>query len=75
MMTVRQLVEEPLLIGRLTKEQRLERVLSVLREVGLIESQLDARPGSMSGGRMQRVAMETAAAPVASRPVRAWRTR
>jgi ABC-type glutathione transport system ATPase component len=67
LMTVRKLVEEPLLIHRARlglrgREERLARVRELLLEVGLGDDYLDTRPGSLSGGQLQRVAIARALA-------------
>ncbi len=63
--TVADIVAEPLLRLRpeLDAEQRTERMLLLLHEVGLTRDYLDRRPATLSGGQAQRVAIARALAP------------
>lgn len=58
-MTVRQIIEEGLKLHfpELNETQRLERILSVLSEVGLNEDVLWRYPHEFSGGQRQRIAI------------------
>lgn len=65
-MTVRQLIEEPLIIHRLAlPAQRSARARALLEGVGLDWSLAGRRPHQLSGGQCQRVALVRA---LASRP-------
>ena len=61
-MTVRDIVAEPLKTHKLchTKEEMTERVLSLLRDVGIPEEFLFRYPHQFSGGQRQRLAMARA---------------
>nr|WP_208288492.1 ABC transporter ATP-binding protein [Halobacterium sp. R2-5] len=61
-MTVGQTIMEPLKIHDLAKGRRRERVLELLEEVGLDESQYGRYPHEMSGGQRQRVGIARALA-------------
>jgi peptide/nickel transport system ATP-binding protein len=61
-MTVGQTVMEPLKIHGLAKGNRRGRVLELLREVGLDESQYARYPHELSGGQRQRVGVARALA-------------
>ncbi|MDQ4503550.1 dipeptide/oligopeptide/nickel ABC transporter ATP-binding protein [Sinomonas sp. ASV322] len=56
-LTVRQIVEEPLVVSKLcaSRAERLEKVERTLDEVGLSAQFLDRRPANLSGGQQQRV--------------------
>lgn len=55
-MTIRQSVAEPLRFGRsVDRTATHERVVSLIRRVGLDESHLDRKPNTLSGGQKQRV--------------------
>jgi microcin C transport system ATP-binding protein len=60
--TIRQIVEEGLLLHRpeLDAEARLQKVIQVLREVGLSEEALSRYPHQFSGGQRQRIAIARA---------------
>lgn len=59
--TVRRLVEEPLLnFEPVTRQERAERVGSIIDKVGLPTDVLDRRPHALSGGQRQRVAIARA---------------
>jgi oligopeptide transport system ATP-binding protein len=62
--TVGDIVGEPLLIHekKLTKEKRHERVVAVLRKVGLTEEQSYRYPHEFSGGQRQRIGVARALA-------------
>jgi peptide/nickel transport system ATP-binding protein/oligopeptide transport system ATP-binding protein len=61
-MSIGAIVEEPLIVsGReLSREQRRERVIDTLEEVGLGAAFYDRRPSQLSGGQQQRVGMARA---------------
>ncbi|WP_413712032.1 dipeptide ABC transporter ATP-binding protein [Rhizobium sp. Rhizsp82] len=59
--TVRRIVEEPLLnFEPVTRQERAERVVSIIDKVGLPADVLDRRPHALSGGQRQRVAIARA---------------
>jgi peptide/nickel transport system ATP-binding protein len=60
--TVERIVAEPLLPLGLPRGERRDRVIAVLREVGLDDGFAMRRPGSLSGGQAQRVAIARALA-------------
>jgi oligopeptide transport system ATP-binding protein len=60
-MTVRAIVEEPLVVHGLgSPAERLDRVVDIARLVGLDVSLLDRRPHAFSGGQRQRVGLARA---------------
>jgi oligopeptide/dipeptide ABC transporter ATP-binding protein len=60
-MSVRAIVEEPLLIHRLgDREQRASTALEMLADVGLTAEQAARRPHSFSGGQRQRIGIARA---------------
>ena len=59
-MTVAQLVAEPLVITRVPRSQRHERVVTALASAGLSEEVLGRTPGQLSGGQRQRVSIARA---------------
>lgn len=55
------LIEEPLKMKtKLSKSERKERVIEILKQVGLEEEYLERRPSDLSGGQRQRVAIAMA---------------
>lgn len=54
------ILEEPLRIQKVPKEERRNRVLEMAQKVGLTEAQLQRRPGELSGGQRQRVSIGAA---------------
>lgn len=63
-LTARENVEFILLLQHVGKKERQQRVMQLLREVGL-EDKADVRPAQLSGGQQQRVAVARA---LASKP-------
>jgi oligopeptide transport system ATP-binding protein len=62
-MTVRQIVEEPLIIHKMGKGvARRDRVVELIRLVGLNPDQLDRHPHEFSGGQRQRIGVARALA-------------
>jgi oligopeptide/dipeptide ABC transporter ATP-binding protein len=56
-------IEEPMMIHRLgSKRERVERVMELLRKVGLREDQYDRYPHEFSGGQRQRIGLARALA-------------
>ncbi len=61
MMTVREIIAEPLRIRRKESRDKIEeKVFSVMEEVGLDDHLADRRPGQLSGGQRQRAAIARA---------------
>ncbi|MEG2000982.1 MAG: ATP-binding cassette domain-containing protein, partial [Evtepia sp.] len=59
--SVGRILEEPLLIyGKYSAEERKQRVLSMLEDVGLGEEYWHRRPRELSGGQRQRISIATA---------------
>lgn len=52
-------IEIPLVIGKVDKKERRERVLKIIEEVGLTKYK-NHKPGELSGGQQQRVAIARA---------------
>jgi oligopeptide/dipeptide ABC transporter ATP-binding protein len=63
-MTVFQIIEEPLRVHHLThsKEESEQRVLALMRQVGLDDYQLNRYPHEFSGGQRQRIGIARALA-------------
>jgi len=62
-MRVRQIVEEPLIIHKIgTRSERGDRVVELMRLVGLDPGQLDRYPHQFSGGQRQRIGVARALA-------------
>ena len=62
-MSVRQIVEEPLIIHKMgTRRERADRVVELMRLVGLNPDQLDRHPHEFSGGQRQRIGVARALA-------------
>ncbi|WP_054009953.1 ABC transporter ATP-binding protein [Arthrobacter sp. ERGS1:01] len=61
-LSIRQIVEEPLIVARTFKSrsERQEKVVRTLEEVGLSAEFLDRRPANLSGGQQQRVGIARA---------------
>ncbi len=60
-MTIKQLVEEPLIIHKIgTESERLDKVVHMLELVGLTKNHLNRYPEELSGGQRQRVAIAIA---------------
>ena len=62
-LTVREIINEPLISERYSSEQREALILSLLNEVGLSEEMIDRYPHQLSGGQLQRVCIARAIAP------------
>ncbi|HMN14567.1 MAG TPA: dipeptide/oligopeptide/nickel ABC transporter ATP-binding protein, partial [Bellilinea sp.] len=61
--TVQQCIEEPLIIHRIgTSHERKEKVLSLMKDVGLNPEQLTKFPHEFSGGQRQRIGVARALA-------------
>jgi oligopeptide/dipeptide ABC transporter ATP-binding protein len=58
--TVRQTVEEPLILHKVEGEERRNRVRDLLKAVGLSERYLDRYPGQLTGSEQQRVGIARA---------------
>ncbi|HUB93129.1 MAG TPA: ABC transporter ATP-binding protein [Verrucomicrobiae bacterium] len=52
----------PMEFAKVSKEERISRAKSLLKEVGLEEDQMSRKPGRLSGGQQQRVAIARALA-------------
>lgn len=63
-MNVRSIIEEGMLVHfkNMTKEERLTRIKTILKEVGLKDDSLDKYPHEFSGGQRQRIAIARALA-------------
>src|SRR5436190_16757443 len=62
-MSVRQIVEEPLIIHKMgARSERRDRVVELMRLVGLDPGQLDRYPHQFSGGQRQRIGVARALA-------------
>jgi ABC-type oligopeptide transport system ATPase subunit len=62
-MSVRRIVEEPLVIHKMgTRSERADRVVELIRLVGLNPDQLDRYPHQFSGGQRQRIGVARALA-------------
>jgi len=61
-LSIRQIVEEPLIVARTYKSraEKQEKVVRTLDEVGLSAEFLDRRPANLSGGQQQRVGIARA---------------
>ena len=59
-LSVGTLIEEPLVIHGVSREERRERVADVVRRVRLEPELLDSRPAQLSGGQRQRVCIARA---------------
>jgi oligopeptide transport system ATP-binding protein len=60
-MTIREIVEEALIVHRLgTAKERLERIMEILKAVGLRPEMADRYPHEFSGGQRQRVGIARA---------------
>ncbi len=60
-MTIKQILLEPLDINtKLSKDEKLARVIEIINKVGLNESQLELYPHEFSGGQRQRIAIARA---------------
>jgi len=63
-MTVSQIIAEPLKLNGIVpdKEERMERVLEIMKTVGLAERYLNTYPHELDGGRRQRIGIARALA-------------
>ena len=59
-LTAREIVELPLLLSNLPRDERLRRAETALGVVGLIRDRFGEYPGTLSGGEQQRVAIARA---------------
>ena len=60
-MNIRNIIEEPLRIHtKLSKEEKLQKVLPILKQVGIPESALTKYPHEFSGGQRQRIGIARA---------------
>ena len=60
-MTIKKIVGYPLKVNRMASGDRMvEKVLAMLREVGLSEEHLDRYPHEFSGGQRQRIGIARA---------------
>jgi oligopeptide transport system ATP-binding protein len=60
-MTVAKILEEPLLIQHFgDKQSRRQRIMEIIREVGLDDTHYDSYPHEFSGGQRQRIAIARA---------------
>ena len=60
-MNIRRIIEEPLRIHtKLSKEEKLQKVLPILKQVGIPESALAKYPHEFSGGQRQRIGIARA---------------
>ncbi|MFJ8063221.1 ABC transporter ATP-binding protein [Psychrobacillus sp. NPDC096426] len=61
--TIRQIISEPFIINRIVKKKEIEeRVISLLRLVGLDDYHMDRYPHEFSGGQRQRIGIARALA-------------
>ena len=57
---IKEILEEPLIVHKVPKDKRVERIKQVIKDVGLDETFLDRYPTELSGGQRQRVAIARA---------------
>ncbi|NOH48162.1 ABC transporter ATP-binding protein [Vibrio rotiferianus] len=62
-LTVREIINEPLITEAMSKAQREALLVQLLEEVGLKAEMLDRYPHQLSGGQLQRVCIARAVAP------------
>ncbi|MGF1773801.1 dipeptide/oligopeptide/nickel ABC transporter ATP-binding protein [Vibrio wakamikoensis] len=62
-LTVREIINEPLITESISKAQREAMLVELLEEVGLKPEMLDRYPHQLSGGQLQRVCIARAIAP------------
>ncbi|NPA54643.1 MAG: ABC transporter ATP-binding protein [Aquificae bacterium] len=55
-----EILEEPLIVHKIPKEERKKRVVQTIKDAGLDETFLDRYPSDLSGGQRQRVAIARA---------------
>lgn len=61
-MTIKEIIEEPLLVHNLEETQRVDRITNLLEEVGLSKHHLNRYPHEFSGGQRQRIGIARALA-------------
>lgn len=61
-MTIKEIIEEPLLVHELEQNRRVERITELLEEVGLSQHHLNRYPHEFSGGQRQRIGIARALA-------------
>jgi oligopeptide transport system ATP-binding protein len=61
-LTIREIIEEPLIVHNLEKSKRTERVIELLEVVGLNQYHLNRYPHEFSGGQRQRIGIARALA-------------
>lgn len=61
-MTIKEIIEEPLLVHDLEETQRVDRITNLLEEVGLSKHHLNRYPHEFSGGQRQRIGIARALA-------------
>lgn len=62
-LTIREIINEPLVIEKASKTERDKQLTLLLEEVGLATDMLDRYPHQLSGGQLQRVCIARAIAP------------
>lgn len=61
-LTIKEIIEEPLLVHNLEKGKRIEKITKLLEEVGLSKHHLNRYPHEFSGGQRQRIGIARALA-------------
>lgn len=61
-LTIKEIIEEPLLVHNLEKNNRVEKIIKLLEEVGLSKHHLNRYPHEFSGGQRQRIGIARALA-------------
>lgn len=62
-LTIREIINEPLISEKLSKQDREAKLASLIIEVGLTRDMLDRYPHQLSGGQLQRICIARAIAP------------